>query len=447
MPIQKYDIRRPDGAFEERFWSPLNTPIRDETGAVAWILHRVEDVTDMADHDRFARQQQLIIDRLRGANEELAESHRALRESEARFRSILATVPDAIVTIDERGIVQSFSAAASRLFDYTADDIIGKNVCILMPSPYREEHDSHLGRYRATGEQHIIGKTRVVVGQRRGGTTFPIELAVGEVRLGNNRHLFIGFIRDLTERQGKDQRLQELQSELLHVSRLSAMNQMASALAHEFNQPLAAIANYLNAALRTLGPNSGAGQIARCRELMEKAGVQTTRAGQIIQRLRNFIEKKEAVRTEENVNKIIEEALALGLVGIADTKVRVRVVLAPELPPVLVDRIQLQQVMINLIRNAADAMQDVAKRELIIATQSGDNVVQVSVLDSGPGLSEEVANRLFQPFVTTKEKGMGIGLMLCQSIIDAHGGRIWATHREGGGAAFHFRLPAVAASS
>jgi two-component system sensor kinase FixL len=448
MPIQRYDIRRPEGGFEERYWSPLNCPVLDDAGDVRWITHRVEDITELVRQDRlkaaqdhFAREQQLVIKQLRAANEELAISHKTLRQSEARFRSILATVPEAIITIDERGLIESFSPAAARLFGYAPHEVIGKNINTLMPSPYREEHDGYLARYRMTKEKRIIGKGRVVVGQRRDGTTFPMELAVGEVRLGEGRHLFTGFIRDLTERQTTEQRLQELQAELLHVSRVSAMNQMASALAHELNQPLSAITNYMNASIRTLNAGSDAANIARVREMMEKASAQTVRAGQIIQRLRNFIEKKDAVRTGENLNKVIEEALALGLVGVADSNVRVRVVLAPDLPSVMIDKIQLQQVLINLIRNAVEAMHGLPSRELIVSTQANDDVVQASVLDCGPGLSEEVSRRLFQPFVTTKEKGMGLGLTICQSIIEAHAGHIWATKREGGGAAFHFRLP------
>ena len=448
MPIQRYDIRRPEGAFEQRYWSPLNCPALDDAGEVRWIIHRVEDVTELVREDRlkaaqdhFAREQQLVIEQLRAANEELAVSHKTLRQSEARFRSILATVPEAIITIDERGLIESFSPAAARLFGYAPHEVIGKNVNLLMPSPYREEHDGYLSRYRATKEKRIIGKGRVVVGQRRDGTTFPMELAVGEVRLGEGRHLFTGFIRDLTERQTTEQRLQELQAELLHVSRVSAMNQMASALAHELNQPLSAITNYINASVRTLNAGGDEATIARAREMMEKASIQTVRAAQIIQRLRNFIEKKDAVRTGENLNKVIEEALALGLVGVPDSNVRVRVVLAPDLPSVTIDKIQLQQVLINLIRNAVEAMQGLPLRELIVATQANDDIVQVSVLDCGPGLSEDVSRRLFQPFVTTKEKGMGLGLTICQSIIEAHAGRIWATKRDGGGAAFHFRLP------
>jgi len=375
---------------------------------------------------------------------ERKKSDSALIEREARLSSILDTVPDAIVTIDEVGSIESFSPAAARLFGYSEGEVVGKNVKMLMPQPYRDEHDGYLARYRETGEKRIIGIGRIAVGQRRDGSTFPLELAVGEVWIGARR-LFTGFIRDITERQGTEQRLQELQSELLHVSRLSAMGQMASALAHELNQPLTAIMNYVKAATRTLGAVDHP-QALRAKELMEKATNQTTRAGQIIRHLRDFIEKRESSRTYENLNKVVEEAIALGLVGAAESNVKVLVELHPDLRTVLIDKIHIQQVLINLIRNSVEVMQGAQKRELTISTRSGpDNTIEVGVSDTGPGLSEEVARRLFQPFVTTKEKGMGIGLTICQSIVEAHNGSIWASPNDGGGVAFRFRLPVAAA--
>jgi two-component system sensor kinase FixL len=362
-----------------------------------------------------------------------------LREREARLSSILDTVPDAIVIINEGGVIESFSRAAARQFGYAPEEVIGRNVKMLMPNPYREDHDGYLARYHATGEKRIIGIGRVVVGQRRDGSTFPMELAVGEVWLGQRR-LYTGFIRDLTDRQGTERRVQELQADLIHVSRLSAMGQMASALAHELNQPLTAVINYVKAARRTI-EMSDAQDVARAREMLDKAAAQTARAGQIIRRLRDFVEKKETNRTPELLNKVVEEALALGLIGVADANVRVQLEFEPELPQVHVDKIQIQQVVTNLIRNAAEAMQNVDRRELRVATASNGDFVQVSVVDSGPGLSEEVAARLFQPFVTTKQKGMGVGLTISQSIIEAHGGRIWAEPVMPNGVAFHFSLP------
>jgi two-component system sensor kinase FixL len=167
-----------------------------------------------------------------------------LARREAHLASILNTVPDAMVVIDDAGLIRDFSPAAERTFGWTATEVAGQNVKLLMPEPYREAHDGYLERYYRTGEKRIIGKGRVVVGVRRDGSTFPLELAVGEMKAGGQRY-FTGFIRDLTERQQAEARLQELQNELVHISRLTALGEMASALAHELNQPLSAIANYL----------------------------------------------------------------------------------------------------------------------------------------------------------------------------------------------------------
>ncbi len=210
-------------------------------------------------------------------------------------------------------MIQSFSSAAERLFGYTADEVIGQNVKLLMPSPYRENHDGYLERYLQTGERRIIGIGRVVVGERKDGSTFPIELAVGEMR-SNDRRFFTGFIRDLTEHQKTEARLQELQSELVQISRLTAMGEMASTLAHELNQPLSAITNYLRGSRRLLENPSDANR-TRVREAVDKAADQALRAGQIIRRLRDFVARGESERRVESLNKIIEEASALALVG------------------------------------------------------------------------------------------------------------------------------------
>lgn len=372
---------------------------------------------------------------------EQRQSEQNLREREARLSSILETVPDAIVIIDDRGIIESFSPAAERLFGYAFEDVFGKNVKLLMPEPYRGEHDAYMAHYNATGEKRIIGKGRVVVGCRRDGTTFPMELAVGEIIVGQRR-LFTGFIRDITERQSTERRLQDLQAELVHVSRLSEMGQMASALAHELNQPLSANMNYVKAARRTIDSGSDAPEILRALDLLDKAGAQTARAGQIIRRLRDFIEKGQSNRSRENLNSVVEEAIALGLVGAADANVKVSIRLRADLPAVPMDKIQIQQVVLNLIRNGIEAMESVKRREMTIATGTdGAGALFVTVADTGPGLAPEVAAKLFQPFTTTKKTGMGIGLSICRSIIESHGGELWAEPNANGGVTFSFRLP------
>jgi two-component system sensor kinase FixL len=353
-------------------------------------------------------------------------------------------VPDAIITIDGQGTIESFSPAAVRLFQYPEREVIGKNVKMLMPLPYREQHDGYLAAYRDTGVKNVIGVGRIVVGQRRDGSTFPMELAVGEVAAAGRR-LFTGFVRDLTERQGAERRLQELQLELLHVTRVNAMGQMSSAIAHELNQPLTASANYISAARRFFQRPDGA---AQAQDAMEQAAKQILRAGTTIRNLRDFIEKREGHRAPENLNKVIEQGIALAFVGMAHINVKVRLELDAALPAVSVDKIQIQQVLMNLIRNAIEAMQDSEIRELTIATSRfGEYQVSVVVRDTGPGMSEDVRRKLFQPFVTTKEGGMGVGLMICQSIIQFHGGTIEVSPREEPGTAFCIRLPADEASS
>lgn len=364
-----------------------------------------------------------------------------LTEREAHLRSILETVPDGMIVIDERGIIRSFSAAAERIFGYAAGEVCGRNVGLLMPSPHREQHDDYIARYLRTGERRIIGIGRVVAGQRKDGSTFPMELAVGEVKQGD-RSLFTGFVRDISERQRTRQRLQELQAELSHVSRVSEMGQMASALAHEINQPLAAASNYLQAAKR-LGARRDPAQAGLIDEALDKAAGQVERASQILRRLRTFIRKGEPELAPEDVAKLIEEGSAIALVGARERGVTVRLQAAARLPAVLVDKIQIQQVIVNLMRNAVEAMEQSQRRELTLeaALTAEGGAVIVRIVDTGPGLAPDVANRLFQPFVTTKPQGMGVGLSICRSIVEGHGGTLVAEANPGGGTVFSFTLP------
>ena len=361
---------------------------------------------------------------------------------EAHLQSILDTVPEAMIVIDERGFIQSFSSAAERLFGCRAAEAIGQNVSTLMPAPYHENHDAYLQRYLNTGERRIIGIGRVVVGQRKDGSTFPMELAVGEMKSGDQR-FFTGFIRDLTERQQTEARLQELQSELVHISRLTAMGEMASTLAHELNQPLSAIANYLRGSRRLLEGASDE-KSAAMRDALDKAGDQAMRAGHIIRRLRDFVARGESERRVESITKLVEEASALALVGVKDLGIRVQFQFNPEIDLVIADRVQVQQVVLNLIRNAMDAMETSQTRDLVVAIAPAESGhVRISVTDSGSGISPEIAEQLFQPFITTKRHGMGVGLSISRAIVEAHNGRIWAEPNPTGGTIFHFTLAVV----
>ena len=368
-----------------------------------------------------------------------------LQAEEATQRAILATIPDAMVVIDAKGIVQSFSTAPEKLFGYSAGEVCGKNVKMLMPQPFRDEHDGYIDRFRRTGEARIIGLGRRVTALKKDGTTFPMDLAVGEANVAGKR-TFVGFVRDLTAKLESERHLQSLQSELLHASRLTAMGEMSAALAHELNQPLTAIANYAKAARRTL--SLGASKIEDAQGMMDKTAAQAIRAGEIIKRLREFVEHREVTRAIESPVKVVEEAMALGLVDAAESGVRVKAEFDAAVPQVYIDKVQLQQVLVNLMRNAVEAMQAVEQRDLSVKVVLAEgNTAEIAICDTGPGLAPEVAARLFRPFVTTKKSGMGVGLSICQSIMQAHNGRIWVTTNEGPGITFHLSLPAAGADA
>jgi two-component system sensor kinase FixL len=366
-------------------------------------------------------------------------AERALEKRERHLQSILATVPDAMVVIDAQGTMISFSAAAERLFGYQEDQVLGKNVSMLMPNPDRDRHDSYLQRYLETGVPRIIGTGRIVTGLRSDGSTFPMKLSVGEA-LTEEQHLFTGFVQDLTERTEFEARLEQMKSELIHVSRLSAMGTMASTLAHELNQPLTAISSFAEAA-GTIIEDPGPDERDLLREIFGEISGQSLRAGSIVRRLRDFVSRGETAKTVEDLPKLINEASALALVGSRERGVSAQLTYAPDATPVLVDRVQIQQVLINLMRNAIEAMEGCPERRLSVRTALIDpETVQVTVADTGAGIAPEMSERLFEAFASTKSSGMGLGLSICRTIIEAHGGRIRARPAEGGGTQFEFTL-------
>jgi two-component system sensor kinase FixL len=360
---------------------------------------------------------------------------------ETHLRSILATVPDAMVVIDEHGIILSFSAAAEKMFGYAESEVVGENVSMLMPSPDRERHDGYLRDYREAGVRKIIGVGRITTARRWDGNTFPIELSVGEAWI-EGRRIFTGFIHDITQRQEVEVRLQDLQSELAHVGRVSEMGTLASSLAHELNQPLTAVTSYCEGASGLLAGKLDEETVATVREALKEAVAESIRAGEIVRRMRDFLSHGETERKVEHLPRLITEANALALVGSREQGIEVEVNLDPDTDDVFVDRVQVQQVLVNLIRNAIEAMTESSVRSLAISTGSGPRgFVTVSVEDTGSGISDTLAPQLFQPFITSKEAGMGIGLSICRTIVESQGGRIWFEPGAERGTVFRFTLP------
>ena len=389
------------------------SPIRDDDGHIIGIS---KIARDLSEQQRLAQE---------------------LRQREELLRSILETAPHGLIVIDTRGKMESFSPSAQRMFGYAEDEVLGRNLSMLMPEPDRSRHDAYLSRYLRTGERRIIGIGRLINAQRKDGSIFPIELAVGEAIVPGH-HVFTGFIRDMTQRLEQERRLTELQAELLHVSRVSDLGQMMSALAHEVTQPLTAISNYVSGIRRLLTPETP----PLIGQAIDRIAEQGERARGIVQSLRSLVRKEARARQAEDLHTIINEIGALALAG-SDRSIDLRVDVEPEAARVHVDKVMIQQVLLNLMRNAVEAMNSSPMRMLeVAAARRGENV-EVVVADSGPGIPLSVQSRLFQPFVTTKSEGLGIGLSICRAIVESHGGTLNAENSDGRGASFRFTIPAA----
>jgi two-component system sensor kinase FixL len=352
----------------------------------------------------------------------------------------METALDGMVVTDEKGFIHSFSRAAQRMFGYDEAEAVGRSVDLLMAEPDRSHHGEHIARYLDTGERRIIGVGRIVTGRRKDGSQFPLHLSIGEAKI-EGRRLFTGFMHDLTEVRRSESRTQQLQSELAHISRLSALGEMGSALAHELNQPLAAVANYITGSRRLLADAPGP-TAAKVDGALERAAGQVMRAGQIIRRLREFVSRRAVERSPQRLSSLVEEASALGLVGARDKGVLLKIRLDPGHDLVFADRVQIEQVLVNLMRNGLDAMENVERRELTVSScLHAPGRIEIAVSDTGAGIAQDALTRLFEPFFTTKAAGLGVGLSISRGIVGAHGGEMWAENNAGGGATFRFTLP------
>jgi two-component system sensor kinase FixL len=365
--------------------------------------------------------------------------------SEARLESVLETAPDGIIVMDEGSRLLIFNKACEQLFGYEAGEVLGENVAMLMPQEHHDSHDLYVQRYRATGERKIIGIGREVEGRRKDGSIFPLDLSVGEALTPNGRQ-FIGVIRDLSARRETERRLAAVQADLIRMTRVSALDEMGSALAHELNQPLTAIMLYLQALEREVQRLQSAETKLEPRavELLGKATREAQRAGSIISRVRQLVEKRAPERKRSDLNTVVDEALELAMLGRRRSIILERY--GPEvLPVVFVDPVQVQQVVLNLARNAVEACQDADRPTLTIKTWFESDSVCFSVGDNGPGIAPEQMRTLFSAFSSENGTGMGIGLTISRAIVQNHKGELLVDPGGNGhGARFTVRLPIAA---
>ncbi|WP_172795259.1 two-component system sensor histidine kinase NtrB [Polycladidibacter hongkongensis] len=359
--------------------------------------------------------------------------------STARLESVLQTAVDGIVVIDQKGTILVYNGACEKMFGYTREEVVGQNVAMLMPKSHAIQHDEYIRRYQQTGEKRIIGIGREVEGQHKDGTNFPIELSVGEADTSDGQQ-FIGIIRDLRSKREIENRLRELQSNLVVMTRVNALDEMGAAIAHEINQPLTALMLYIQTAARRVKSQDDHDE--QLLKIMEKAVDEAGRASQIIQRMRGFVEKQEPKRTGVCLQKLINDCMELVHVSHRDDGVKVVNAFADAQYKLAVDAVQIQQILINLIRNACQAARSSEAPTVTISAVLEPENVLVKVQDTGPGLPDAARENLFKAFSGTKQRGLGVGLAISRSIAQNHGGDLYAEpYQEGEGATFVLRIP------
>lgn len=366
-----------------------------------------------------------------------------------QLRVILETSPAAMIVIDDDGIIRGFGKAAQKLFGYREEQAVGQDVAMLMAQPHAARHHGYMKRYQATRERRMMGYTRVENACDCNGHVFPVEITLGEAQV-EGRTYYIGFLRDVGEQLADRRQLREILDELAHASRVSAMGAFATAIAHELNQPLTAIANYAEGVRDILARRTDLADREQLVEILDSCSKQAVRAGQLIHRLRDFVRGGQPRAELTDAAALVNNSVTLAMINGFRREVRLETVIPHGLLPVAVDPVQAQQVLFNLIRNAFEAMhaeEGSGGRLRIEVLEHDENHVEFVIEDSGPGIDPQVADRMFESFVTTKGGGMGVGLSICKQIVESYGGAIWATRSSSlGGAAFHFTLPAGRAS-
>ena len=371
----------------------------------------------------------------------LTQAEIELLEAHGFAKAVLDTAVDAIITINHKGIVETFNLAAERIFAYSKSEVIGKNIKMLMPQPFQREHDAYLDNYMQSSNAKIIGIGRDVIGLRKDDTEFPLHLSVSEVFHQTERK-FVGIIRDISKQKKMERDAAEARDQLAHMDRVNMLSEMATGIAHEINQPLTAISMYAQTALRLLELPEP--KLDLLTTALEKLSVQSHRAGSVIERMQQMVRHEDSERQVISCNDLIE-----GVRNLAEIEAQLRNIEIEFIPNLkqcflLTDSIQIQQVALNLLRNGMQAMESIACKNgnrISINIEAFNEQVKFSIIDQGTGITSEVDKILFKPFSSTKKQSMGIGLSLCRSIINSHGGQIGYNNNTRGGATFYFTLP------
>ena len=375
-----------------------------------------------------------------------------LRSLAARFAGILETAEDAVISVDADQRVTVFNRAAEKSFGYAAAEVIGQPLELLLPDRSAALHRQLIDGFdQSPVTARRMGELREVFGRRKDGSEFPAEASISKLNLPTGK-LFTAFLRDVTERKQIEaarkqavDALAQARIELARVARVTTMGELAASIAHEVNQPLAAVITDASACLRWLAATPS--NMTEANAAIQRIIRDANRAGEVIAGIRAFLKRGQPRKTQLHIDEIVREVVILAQGEARTHEVAVRVELAAHLPPVLANQVEVQQVLLNLILNAIEAMSAVTQRTRILEVRTakhGMDEVVVAVRDSGPGLDAQRMERLFDPFYTTKPHGMGMGLAISRSIIDAHGGQLWAMPNDGPGATFRFTLPVCA---
>ena len=354
---------------------------------------------------------------------------------------VLDSVVDAIITIDAGGSIQSVNKGTETLFGYTADELLGQQLVMLMPEPHRSMHQQYVNNFLGGAPAQIIGIGRELTAQTKSGKVFPIYLAVSEIKTDNGSY-FAGIVRDLSQSKADQKALLEQRERLARVGRLSIMGEMTASIAHEINQPLTAIAAYAQACQKLLEKDDC--DLARVRDGLRKLGDQSLRAGAVIERIQRFVRHEGNQKEMVDINTLMRDLMHFGAADARLHSIDLKIDLEEGLPLIYCDPVQVQQVALNLIRNAIDAMAEIDfgnGPQILLHTRARGGGVEIAVVDEGPGVDEGNEPLIFSPFHTTKKEGMGMGLSICRSIVREHGGELSFRNNEGHGSTFYFYLP------